>query len=258
MSAKTPSGVCVLAILAAIVGGCENDQPSKMDELVSAAQEKSSSPVPEPRPGPNFKEMPSITIDNLGAYIGGHRASELGTPAGRKKLREIVAALPIKGEKVTITAIKKASVQDVFETTWELGKAGAPKVIIKTEARNDLPKELEVTPQSKITEADACSIVATVTKVADTGVWAFKGGIGRRHRKGFAGPDLSNTGETIEKDLKRCKSDTAFFSAAYNMPWEHAFAMGGLIKKGDEDGKIAKLVLLGDEPVAGRKVELRK
>jgi hypothetical protein len=246
----------VVALVAAT--GCEADHKSRVDELVSAAAEKSAQPPPEPRK-PKFDEMPSVTIDDLGAYIGGFRASDLGKKEGRQKLKEIVDAMPIEdGGTVTMTAIKKAKVQDVFETVWALGKGGAKKVIIKTDARDDLPKELTVTPQNFITEAPGCSIVATVIDNADTGVWAFKGGLGRRHRKGMAGPDLTNTGSTIEKDLARCDSDIAFFSASYKMPWEHAFAMGGLIEKKDEDDKIAKLVLLGDEPVAGRKVELRK
>jgi len=259
MFAFTRSDWIVLIALVALLAltACEDDHTSKVDELASAAAKKTATPAPEPRK-PEFKEMPSITIDDLGAYIGGFRASDLDKPEGKKKLEEIVAALPINGEKVTMTAIKKASVRDVFETTWALGKAGAPKVIIKTDARDDLPKELEVTPQNYVQDAPGCSVAATVTDNADTGVWAFKGGLGRRHRKGMAGPDLSNTGSTIEKDLARCKSDIAFFSAAYNMPWEHAFAMGALIVKADEDGKIDKLVLLGDEPVAGRKIELRK
>jgi hypothetical protein len=97
-----------------------------------------------------------------------------------------------------------------------------------------------------------------VTDQAATGVWPFKGGMGKRHRKGFAGPDLSGTEEAMRADLKRCDSDTAFFTAAYNMPWEHGFAMGALFRKADEEGKLKKLVLLdGDATVAGREVKLR-
>ena len=257
MKERPRRGALAAAIAVAALVGCQDDHTSRVDELVSAAAEKTSTPVPEPRK-PEFKEMPSVTIDDLGAYIGGFRASDLDKPGGRKKLEEIVAAMPINGQTVTMTAMKKASVRDVFETIWALGKAGAPKVIIKTDARDDLPKELTVTPQNHVKDPPGCSVAAMVTDNADTGVWAFRGGLGRRHRKGMAGPDLSNTGDTIAKDLKRCKSDTAFFSAAYNMPWEHAFAMGALIVKADVDGKIDKLVLLGDEPVAGRKIELRK
>lgn len=256
---KPRFGTAVVGVAAlVVVSGCESDHTSRVDQLVSAAEEKTAKAPSEPRK-PEFDEMPSVTVDDLGTYIGGFRASDLGTPDGRRKLAEIVAAMPIEeGGSVTITAIKKAKVQDVFETTWALGKGGAKKVIIKTDARDDLPKELTITPQNHVEEPAGCSIVATVTDNADTGVWAFKGGLGRRHRKGMAGPDLTNTGSTIEKDLKRCKSDTAFFSASYNMPWEHAFAMGGLIVKNDEEDKIDELVLLGDEPVAGREVELRK
>jgi len=252
--------VAILPIAALLTASCDDGKhKSKVDELMSAAQVQSSDPVPKDRGKPTFDKMPTMVVDNLGAYIGGHRASDLDKKRGQVKLNEITTALPINGEQVTLQVVKKAKIRDVVETVWALGKAGAPTVLLKTDARDELASELVVTPQSRVDKADACSLCAMVTDKADTGVWAFTGGTGRRHRKGFAGPDLSNTEETMKKDLVRCDSDTAFFTAASNMPWEHAYAMGALIKKADADDKIQRLVLLdGDTTVAGRPVKLRK
>ena len=244
-----------LALL--LLAGCDNSGPSKVDQLVSAAQVPSDDPIPTPPPAPTWDKMPDMLVDELGAYIGGRRASELDKTKGQQTLAEIVKALPIKGEQVSLRVIKKAKMKDVAEVVWALGKAGAPEVLIKTDARDDLPKELVVVPENQLDEVDPCSLAAMVTDKADTGVWGFSSQGGTRHRKGFAGPDLTNTEETMRKGLKRCESDTAFFSAAYNMPWEHAYSMGALFMKADDDKKIKRLVLCGDEPVAGRPIKLR-
>ena len=44
-------------------------------------------------------------------------------------------------------------------------------------------------------------------------LWPIKGGTARKQRKGFAGPDLSNTGDQIKRDLNGCDSTMAFVSS---------------------------------------------
>jgi hypothetical protein len=56
--------------------------------------------------------------------------------------------------------------------------------------------------------------------------------------------------------VKRCDSKTAFFSSASKLTWQMTYNMGALIVKVDTDKKIDKLVLLGEEPVAGRPLKL--
>lgn len=252
MKKTLPSLGLVLALAAL---GCESDHTSRVDELMSAA---TAPKEPPPVPPQKWEEVPPILVDTLGAVIGNRRAKALDKDEGRRELEKIVAEIPFDSAPVVVKALPKAKVPDVVETVWALGKGGAKSIKIMTNGRDDLPKELLVTPQHLISDPKPCSVVAMVTEKNDTGVWSFKGGGGVKKRAGFAGPDLSNTGEAIEDWLARCDSDTAFFSTAANMPWEHAFAMGGLLRKHDEKGKIDKLVLLGIEPVAGRPVELRK
>lgn len=251
---RTLPSLGLAAALAVI--GCDADRTSRVDELMSAATAEKEPPPPPPPE--KWEEVPPILVDTLGAVIGTRRAKDLDKEKGQKELEKIVADIPFGSDPVVVKALPKAKVPDVVETIWALGKGGAKKIIVRTDARDDLPKELVLTPQHLVTDPKPCSVVAMVTETADTGVWSIKGGGGIRKRKGFAGPDLSNTGATIEEWLARCDSDTAFFSTAANMPWEHGFAIGGLFRNHDKDGKIAKLVLLGTEPVAGRPVELRK
>jgi hypothetical protein len=139
-----------------------------------------------------------------------------------------------------------------------LGDAGAPKVTLKTEGRSDLPKTLDVTPESRLSSPAACSIVATVLKDLSTAVWPYKGGMARKQRKGLAGPDLSHTAEQLEKDLAACDATTAFFSGDDTVGWESAFNLAGTVMMSDKKKRIDTLVLLHEEPVAGRPVTLAK
>ena len=241
-----------------LVAAC-SEKPTNMDQLVSAADESARPPPPAASTPTEWKTMPEVTVDELGAYIGGERA-ELAKKGGLQKLQDIVGRLPINGKTVTMAGNRNARVQDVATVVWELGKAGAPSVIIKTEGRSDLAGEILVTPESQVKPDDipACSVAVTVTDDLDTGVWLLKGGGGNKHRKGFAGPDVSNTEESIKKKLKGCDSKFAFFSGSHKHKWLHAFSMGAVIRRADSDKKIDKIVLLTDEPVAGREVTLRK
>ena len=128
---------------------------------------------------------------------------------------------------------------------------------IKHDTRDDLPKELVVVPQSQFKDKpDPCSIVAIIAPKLETDVWNIGGALGKKHVKGFAGPDLSNAGETLQRDLKKCDSKVAFFTADESMGWELAHMIGGAIRIHDTEKKIEKLVLLDEVPVPGRAVKL--
>ncbi len=261
-----------LLVLAALCSGCE-ERPSKVDELMSANQVRTAEPIPEPPPPASFTEVPVITVDEIGVKIKDRGATDLGKEKSREKLKEVIDAIPHKGQPVTMVVHQKAKIVDVVETVWLLGKAGVTDVVLKTKPRTMdkacddesppadkcLPVEITVTPESALAhEPEGCSVTSMVTDGNDVGVWGFSSTGGRKHRPGFGGPDISSAQETIEKNIKSCKSDRAFFSAAYNMPWEHAYNIGATIRFADKDNKIKQLVLLGLEPVAGRPVKLRK
>jgi len=97
-----------------------------------------------------------------------------------------------------------------------------------------------------------------VLKDLSTAVWPFKGGLGKKQRKGFAGPDLSHTGETLSKEITNCNSNVAVFSADDSVLWEHTFNLAGTVLQSDEKKKLDTLVLPREAPVAGRAVTLGK
>ncbi|MEZ4300941.1 MAG: biopolymer transporter ExbD, partial [Polyangiaceae bacterium] len=180
-------------------------------------------------------------------------------PKAAEKLTKLIADMPIDGKPVTLIVEKKAKIPHVAAVVTELGKAGAPKVILKTDGRNDVPKELTITPQSRLTGAPpACTVAAMVMKDFATAVWPIRGGTARKHTKGMAGPDLSNTGAQLKKDIEACDSTTAVFSSDDTIEWELAFNLAGTIVVSDEKKKIDTLVLLSEIPVAGRPVALAK
>jgi hypothetical protein len=247
---------CAAATL--LCGACDASKSSKVDELVSAASPPSADPVPAEPEKKKWDTVPELTVDDLGAYLGGERAN-LNEKGGLEKLQDIVSRLPIKDKEVELLANKKAKTRDVVVTVYELGKGGANAVVIKTDGRDSLPTQIRVVPESRLgSEPAACSAAVMVTEDRDTGVWAWKSNGGTKFRPGFAGPDLSGTEEALKKAIDRCDSDVAFFSAAHKNVWEHAYNLGALAVKLDGDKKIKKLVLLADEPVAGRPVSLKK
>jgi biopolymer transport protein ExbD len=247
----------VLLLLAVgFAPGCGDD--AKPSGSASGATSSSAKPIvsatPEP---PKPKGMPNLLVDAEGPYIGTERV-RMAENGAAEKLTKLIKELPINGQNVTLIVDKKAKITHVAATITELGKAGAPRVIVKTEGRADVPKELSITPEPRISGPAPCSETAMVMKDLSTALWPIKGGTARKHRKGFAGPDLSNTGDQIKKDLAGCDSNVAFFSADENIEWQMAYNLAGTLLNSDEKKKIDTLVLLSQVPVAGRPVALGK
>lgn len=245
--------LCVAVLAVAALGGCEGDKGEQelIDKVMSAQQ-----PTSTPAPTTTFKTMPELTVDPLGAYLGGKRADKLQKKEGQKKLDEIIEQLPVDDNPVTLIVEKKAKIPDVGVVVEAFGRAGAPQVIVKTEGRADLPKELTLTPLVHVSKPPECAVVGAINEELIVAVWTLKGGGGGKFRKGWAGPDLTHAAEGMEKRLERCKSTVAFFSSAGSLDWQMAFNVGGTLLKADKETKIKQLVLLGEEPVGGRKVEL--
>lgn len=246
--------VCALA--AAGLVACD-DPPKPAGGAASATTAATPHPTPTPTARPKPTTMPELIVDPDGPYLAGQRVN-LTDAAGPDKLSKIVKDLPINGKAVTLQVDKKAKVSAVAAVVTALGDAGAPRITIKTEGRNDLPKELTVTPESRISSAPGCSIVVSVLKDLSTAVWSFKGAQAKKQRKGLAGPDLSHTGETLEKELAACDSTTSFFSGDDSVGWESVFNLAGTVLVSDKKKRLDTFVLLSEDPVAGRAVTLRK
>lgn len=248
-----------LALLVTLAAaGCGEDKP-KAGAAASATATAGAAPTTPAAP-PKPKTMPALIVDSLGPYIGQIRV-DMKQENAAEKLTAAIKDLPINGEPVTLIAEKKARTPDVAAVVAELGKAGAPKITVKTDGRDDVPKELVVVPPDKVSSPPGCSVSVMVMKDLSTAVWPFKGGLGKRQRKGFAGPDLSNTGDTIKKDLAACESTMAFFSGDDSVSWEMTYNLAGTLKVVDDKSdkkKIDTLVLLAEAPVAGRAITLKK
>jgi biopolymer transport protein ExbD len=248
---------CILVLSTLLACGCDEPAKPAGGAGSAAAAATSAAPPTAPTPAPKPTSMPDVIVDPDGPYISGTRIN-LADPTGPEKLVKVVKDLPIQGNPVTVQADRKAKIPHVAAVVGALGDAGAPKIIIKTDGRNDLPKELKVTPQEKVSSPPSCAIVAMVLKDLSTAIWPLKGGLGKRQRKGLAGPDLSHTGEALEKELAACDSTVAFFSSDESVTWELAFNLAGTVLVSDKKKKIDTLVLLREEPVAGRAVTLGK
>lgn len=231
----------------ALTTACEKPKETTAAPSAKPTVKKPAAPA-EP------KGMPAVTVDSMGPYINGERM-KMKEKGGPEKLTRVVGELPIDGKQVDLVVLKKATTPDVVAVVVELGKAGAPTVNIKTEGREGLPKEIVVTPPGKVTDPEGCSVTVMVLDDLSTAVWPLKGATGRKHRKGFAGPDLSNTAETITKEIEKCSSSVAYFSSDDSIPWQMAFNLAGTLLQADEEKKVQTLVLLPEAPVAGRKVE---
>jgi biopolymer transport protein ExbD len=245
--------LCTIAVLG--LAAC--DDPPKGGGAASASPAATTTAAPTATERPKPTTMPDLIVDSDGPYLGGQRVN-LADAAGADKLAKIIKDLPINGSTVTLQADKKAKASAVAAVVVALGDAGAPRVTIKTDGRNDLPKELTVTPASRVASPSGCSIVVSVLKDFSTAIWPYKGGTARKQRKGLAGPDLSHTGEQLEKDLAACDSTTALFSGDDGVGWESVFNLAGTVQVSDKKKRLDTLVLLPEEPVAGRAVTVGK
>jgi biopolymer transport protein ExbD len=246
----------VLTSLAVLLGACDETpaaKPTSASSSAAATAPAAAAPSNAPKP----KTMPELLVDPDGPFLGGRRV-DLAAQGGREKLAQVIKELPIDGKPVTLTVEKKAKTSYVAAVVTELGNAGAPKVTIKTDGRDDLPKEVAVTPESRVGSPPACSVVAIVRKELSTAVWPVKGGTAKNQRKGFAGPDLTLTGEVLGKELEHCDSTMAFFSGDDSVPWETAFNLAGTVVRADAKKRVDTLVLLHEVPVAGRAVAIGK
>lgn len=250
-SLVTVSVALVLSISGSF--GCGDDKPATSTSATSTA---TAAQTAVKTAKAKTDSNPPVTVDDQGPYIAGERVN-LKENGGAEKLKRIVGDLPQKAKQVELVVLKKGKVPDVMAVVRELGAAGTPSVKIKADGRDDLPKELIVVPQSKLTDKAApCSIVTMVDKDLSTDVWALQGGNGQKHSKGFAGPDLTLTGESIKKALEKCDSSVAFFSADDSLEWELAHNIGGTLMKADTKQKVKTLVLLDTVPVPGRPVKV--
>ncbi len=251
---RISTSVLAACALSLALAGCE-DKPQKNPFEPPPKETKEPPPLKEP---PKPKGPPELAIDEMGPKVGFTRIL-LDKPEGKSKLEKELEENKshYEGKETTLSVVRKAKMAWVVTMMQELDKIGAPKVIIKTDTREEYPKEIAFTPQSKVTDAAQCSVVGMVLDDRGTAIWKLSGGTASKRAKGFAGPDLTMTGETIERYAKACSQSSIFFvSAAEGIEWGLAYDLAASTKK--LEGKpLSTVVLLTETPIAGRPVKLK-
>ena len=203
-------------------------------------------------------EPDPLAIDDMGPKVGFTRIL-LDKPEGKSKLEKELQdnKAAYDGKEATLSIVRKAKMSWVVTMVQELADIGATKILIKTDTREEYPKELPFTPQRSVPEAAPCSVVGMVLDDRGTAIWKLSGGTASKRAKGFAGPDLTMTGETIERYAKACKQSSIFFvSAADGIEWGLAYDLAASTQK--LEGKpLTSIVLLTETPTAGRPVKLQ-
>ena len=243
-------GLCLCATL-----GCD-DKPDQAASGASSAApptpEATASAAPKPAGPPDFE------IDTLSAKVGFERAL-LDQRDGHDNLTKLLKPTGnfVDGQDVSLLVDRAAKLPWVITYIDELGKLGAKHVVVKTETRKEYAPSLALTPELSLKSPPDCSAVAMVLEDRGTAVWKLSGGVATKHGKGMAGPDLSMTGDNIERFAKGCKQSTMLFvSAGPSVEWGLAYDLAVSAKTLDKV-HFDTFVLLGETPVPGRKVDLR-
>ncbi|MFZ5891649.1 MAG: hypothetical protein ACOY0T_11400 [Myxococcota bacterium] len=243
------------AVMSLAFLGCE-DAPKPKNPF-DPPPDKPIQPPPL-KEAPKPEGPPSLEIDSISPKVGFERAN-FQYPDGRQKL---AAALQqnkahFDGKEVQLLVDRKAKQEWVSAYLSELGNINVPRVKVKTETRSEFPSELLFTPEAKLTKSAPCSTVAMIMTDRSTAVWKLSGGAAGRRPKGMAGPDLSMTGDTIERVAKACKnSQTLFVVGAPEIEWGLVYDLAASTKS--LAGLFDTTGLLSITPVPGHKVDFPK
>jgi len=250
MSFRARQAGTALGLLAAVVA-CD-DAPKPIAPKPEATVAPTATTAPKPAGPPDFE------IDTLSAKVGFERAL-LDQRDGRTNLINLLKPTEkyVSGNDATLIVDRSAKLPWVIAFIDELGKLGAKHVLIKTETRKEFAPSLSFSPELSLKSVPDCSVVAMVLEDRGTAVWKLSGGVATKHGKGMAGPDLSMTGDNIERFAKGCKqSSTLFVSVGPSVEWGLAYDLTASAKTLSK-ASFDSLVLLGETPVPGHKVSLR-
>src|SRR5262245_28105027 len=131
---RTSAMMLMTAALALSLATAACDEPrskTKTTGTTAPTPTVAASSAPQPAK-PKSIEQIELLVDSMGPYLGGKRV-DLAANDGRDRLAAVVKELPINASPVTLIADKRAKTPHVAAVVTELGKAGAPKVTLKTD-----------------------------------------------------------------------------------------------------------------------------
>jgi hypothetical protein len=241
---------CAIALCLLVTLGC--DETPKPKPAV-AKSEPSAAPAKAPEPA----RAPELVVDSIGVKVGFNRVL-LDKPEGAERLAQELRA--VKGQLAA--AVEPLRVERMARVSWvtrvlaALAAEDVKKVTIKTETRKEFASELHFIALSAAKEAPVCSVVAMVLEDRATAVWKLSGGVATKRARGFAGPDLTMTGETLERFGKACKDSTLLFvSAAPSVEWGQVFDLAASARA-LATARFERFVVLDEPPTPGHKVAL--
>jgi hypothetical protein len=256
LNQRTPVRQLALALCAAFAAfGCD-DPPAKSNPFDKPKDAAIPAPPASSIPKPDV--APILEIDTVSPKVGFERAL-LQHPEGKGQLTTLLAGAKkwLEGKDVVVIIDRKTKISWVATYLDELGKVGPSKITIRTDTRKEYSQDQVFVPEAKV-NAPPCSVVGMVMSDYGTAVWKLSGGTAGKRTKGMAGPDLSMTGDTIERFAKGCKESSTFFvSVAEGIEWGLAFDLAASSRV-LEHAKFDTSVLLNETPTAGQKVTLKR
>jgi hypothetical protein len=230
--------------------GC--DDPPKENPF--AAPASAAKPIPKLEEAPKPKGPPEFGVDDQGPKVGYDRIL-IEKSDGPKRLEEALTENHehIAGKELVVIAQRNAKTPRVAEFLAALTRHGATAFKVQTDTRQEYPRELGFTPDKGLTAPD-CSVVSTILEDRGTAVWKLSGGTPSGRKRGFAGPDLTMTGDSLLRYGKACKdSDLLFVSANAEIEWGLTYDLAASATTLEET-PFRRFVLLEQTPFAGRKV----
>jgi hypothetical protein len=243
-----------LALLLLAALGCE-EEPKKTP-LGSGKAAPTAAPAVAAVKKP--EAAPVLEIDTISPKVGSERAL-LIHPEGKAELTRLLGEAKrwFEGKDVLLIVDRKTKVSWVATYLDELAKLNPGPVTIRTDTRKEFNHDQRFVPEAKV-QAPPCSVVGMVTSDYATAVWKLSGGTAGKRSKGMAGPDLSMTGDTIERFAKGCKESSTFFvQVADGIEWGLAFDLAASSRV-LEHAKFDTSVLLNEIPTPGHKVDLKR
>ena len=249
---KSRAGTAFVIAAALAASGCDDPKPPAPAPAVT------DTPVAEtPKPAAP-KGPPTLFVDDSGASIGGNRI-DLNQPEGLPKLKASVDENQslLAGSVPTVGVDRKAKLPHVGALLDALGNAGVKRALVRTTTRTDFPGELHFVPLSVVNKPAPCSVIGMITEDRGSAVWKISGGAAGKRGKGMAGPDLTLTGETIERVAKNCDSKTFFVSAAAGVEWGLAYDLAAATKSLPKTA-FTDYVLIPEKAVPGHALDIAK
>jgi hypothetical protein len=254
MRAKSP--ILLLAVLLTLLGSaaCNDTPPPPKTVVPSPSDTKKPPPIKEvPKP----EGAPELRINAAGPKVGWTTVL-IEKKDGQARLRKALAEHKkhFEDDSPTLLVDRKAKLPWVIAMFQELDYIGASSVTVVTDTRKEFDGRLRFTFQSKVRNPPRCALVLMVLKDRSTAVWKLSGGTAMRRAKGFAGPDLTTTAETIERLANACSdSKLTFLSAQEGVEWGLVYDLAASAQK-IEDVTLNTAILLESEPTPGRPVKL--